>query len=86
MALILDQLGLNARTVDDIILVDAAVNGYDPASVNGKHISELRIGVPRYPFVEAYIPAGGDNPFDYAEAGYSKSQGKTLWSSMGKYG
>ena len=67
MALILDQLGLNARSIDDILLIDGAVSGYDPSTVKAKKISEFRVGVPRYPFVEAYIPEGGDNPYGYIE-------------------
>lgn len=60
MALILDQIGLNARTMDDIILVDAALSGYTVEDVypNPKAATELRVGVPLYPFVRSYVPAG----------------------------
>ena len=66
MSLILDQLGLNARSMEDILLVDSALSDYDHTTVPAKQVADLRIGVPRYPFVEAYVPADGDNPFSYA--------------------
>jgi Asp-tRNA(Asn)/Glu-tRNA(Gln) amidotransferase A subunit family amidase len=60
MALILDQIGLNARTMDDIILVDSALSGYDANEVvpEPQTLPQLRVGVPVYPFVHAYVPAG----------------------------
>ena len=60
MALILDQIGLNARSMDDILFVDSALSGYDVKDIypNPKTVSELRVGVPLYPFVNAYIPTG----------------------------
>mmetsp|Transcript_11479 Transcript_11479/g.21693 ORF Transcript_11479/g.21693 Transcript_11479/m.21693 type:complete len:627 (-) Transcript_11479:335-2215(-) len=67
ISLIMDQVGLNARSVEDIILVDASLSGYDASAVQAKPIRSLRVGVPRYPFIEAYVPAGGDNPFNYAQ-------------------
>lgn len=67
MALILDQLGLNARSMEDIIALDGVFCDYDPSTVKSKKISELRIGVPQYPYVEAYVPAGGDNPFNFSQ-------------------
>jgi len=82
MALILDQLGLNARSIDDILLIDGAVSGYDPSTVKAKKISEFRVGVPRYPFVEAYIPEGGDNPYGYIEAPMAYMPSKPI---MAKY-
>ncbi|CAK9074567.1 unnamed protein product [Durusdinium trenchii] len=67
MSLILDQLGLNARSLKDLVALDGALCDYDPSSVPEKKIQDLRIGVPIYPFVEAYVPSGGDNPWGFAE-------------------
>jgi len=60
MALILDQIGLNARNMQDIILVDSALSDYTVEEVypNPESLQELRVGIPQYPYVTAYIPKG----------------------------
>lgn len=45
-----DVVGPMARSMADIILVDAIVNGYSPDLIEPKDLAGLRIGVPRYPF------------------------------------
>lgn len=47
-----DVIGPMARSMVDIILVDAIVNGYRPDSVKPKPLNGLRIGVPEYPFYQ----------------------------------
>jgi mandelamide amidase len=42
--------------VEDIILVDAAVNGYEPSKIRPTPLKGLRIGVPRYSFYEGMDP------------------------------
>lgn len=44
-----DVVGPMARTAADLVLVDAIVNGYDPAEVLPLALQGLRLGVPRYP-------------------------------------
>eukprot|EP00746_Dinoflagellata_sp_MGD_P149169 gnl/MRDRNA2_/MRDRNA2_81244_c0_seq2.p1 gnl/MRDRNA2_/MRDRNA2_81244_c0~~gnl/MRDRNA2_/MRDRNA2_81244_c0_seq2.p1 ORF type:complete len:657 (+),score=130.34 gnl/MRDRNA2_/MRDRNA2_81244_c0_seq2:267-1973(+) len=67
MSYILDQMGLNARTIDDVLLFDEIFQGYQSSSFPAKPLKDIKIGVPIYPFVEAYVPKGGHNPFGYAE-------------------
>lgn len=44
-----DVVGPMARSVEDLILVDAIVNGYDPAEIKPLNLKGLRVGVPEYP-------------------------------------
>lgn len=66
-----DQLGVNGRSIQDIILYDKALTafGMDEAEIARSHEkaaaavgarapSSIKIGVPLYPFVEWAIPAG----------------------------
>jgi Asp-tRNA(Asn)/Glu-tRNA(Gln) amidotransferase A subunit family amidase len=68
MSYILDQMGVNARSIDDVILFDEIYHGYETSSFIGKPCADLKIGLPLYPFVESYIPANGHNPFHYTTA------------------
>ena len=69
MSLILDQIGTNARTMADIIAFDEQLMGWSKAAAypTPKALRSLRVGLPIYPFVEAYVPEGGHNPFGYAQ-------------------
>lgn len=49
MAATKDTLGPMARTAADLVLADAVVNGYDPATVTPLPLKGLRVGVPGYP-------------------------------------
>lgn len=51
-----DTTGPMARSVADLILVDAAVNNYDPARIKPVELNGLRIGMPRYAFWEDLDP------------------------------
>lgn len=47
-----DVTGPIARSMADIILIDAAVNDYDPARIEPMALKGLRIGMPKYSFWE----------------------------------
>lgn len=49
------------------MIIDAALSGYNIGDIcsTPKSMENLRVGVPLYPFVHAYVPKGGDNPFNY---------------------
>lgn len=47
-----DTTGPIARSMADVILVDAVVNGYDPAKIQPMDLKGLRIGMPKYSFWE----------------------------------
>ena len=57
-----DQIGLNARSLDDILIVDAALLDLQPehaaAAAAMPPPSEIRCGLPQWPFVEFTVPAG----------------------------
>lgn len=66
-----DQLGVNARSIQDIILYDKALTAFSAeeaeiaaihkaavAAVDARALSSITIGTPLYPFVEWTIPAG----------------------------
>ena len=36
------------------------------AAAPSRDAKTLRVGLPRWPFLESYVPEGGHNPFDYA--------------------
>lgn len=52
MSVTKDVTGPIARSVADIILIDAAVKGYDPSSIKPVELKGLRIGMPKYSFWE----------------------------------
>lgn len=62
-----DQVGLNARSYGDILLVDAAVCGTGAAhakaaeEVADRPAGAIRVGLPLHPFVDVRIPQGAFN-------------------------
>ena len=57
-----DQIGLNARSLDDILLLDAALLGLEAehaaALAAAPSAGEIRVGLPQWPFVEFTVPDG----------------------------
>lgn len=58
-----DQIGINARSIEDVIAFDGAFLGiaaeHEAAAAASPALSAIKIGYPQYPFVEVYIPDGG---------------------------
>ena len=65
ISLICDQIGFNARSMQDAIEFDRRLMGIDAAP--SRDAKTLRVGLPRWPFLESYVPEGGHNPFEYAQ-------------------
>lgn len=68
-----DQVGINARSYSDILAFDAAFLGiqaeHDAAAAAAKSIGQIKVGTPKYPFVEMYTFEGCNNygaPFTHA--------------------
>ena len=57
-----DQIGLNARSLDDILLLDAGLLGLEAehaaALAAAPAAGEIRVGLPQWPFVEFTVPDG----------------------------
>eukprot|EP00931_Biecheleriopsis_adriatica_P026559 TRINITY_DN16154_c0_g1_i2.p1 TRINITY_DN16154_c0_g1~~TRINITY_DN16154_c0_g1_i2.p1 ORF type:complete len:374 (+),score=65.57 TRINITY_DN16154_c0_g1_i2:709-1830(+) len=57
-----DQVGVNARSLDDIITWDAALLGleceHEAARQTAPALKDLRVGLPQWPFVEHFVPNG----------------------------
>ena len=66
-----DQVGINARSIDDIIAFDAAFLGtaaeHQEAAKTTKPLKKLRVGVPEWPFVEFSRPATSTSILSPAE-------------------
>jgi hypothetical protein len=64
-----DKVGLNARTLGDILLIDAAVLGTvrehaaARKAVRAKPVSDFTVGLPQFPFVELELPTDAYNMF-----------------------
>lgn len=60
-----DQVGINTRTFSDILAFDAAFVGiqaeHAAAALAAKTIGQIKVGVPKYPFVEMYTFDGCNN-------------------------
>ena len=52
MSVTKDTTGPIARSMADVILIDAVVNDYDPAQIKPMDLKGLRIGMPKYAFWE----------------------------------
>jgi len=69
MSYTLDQVGINARSLQDILTFDAAFLGtsaaHAAAAARARQARSVSVGLPKYPFVEFYVPEGGMNSQEY---------------------
>ncbi|KAJ1454290.1 amidase signature domain-containing protein [Pelagophyceae sp. CCMP2097] len=58
-----DQVGINTRSMDDVLAFDAAFLGLQAEhyaqALATPPIGDIRVGLPQYPFVEFFVPEGG---------------------------
>lgn len=58
-----DQVGINTRSMDDVLAFDAAFldiqTEHDAAAAATPALGDLKVGLPQYPFVHFYVPADG---------------------------
>jgi len=64
-----DQVGINARTMDDILAFDAAYlatfREHQHAFENRPYKTKIKVGIPKYPFAEFFMPKKASNIFNY---------------------
>eukprot|EP00928_Gymnodinium_smaydae_P070005 TRINITY_DN53953_c0_g1_i1.p1 TRINITY_DN53953_c0_g1~~TRINITY_DN53953_c0_g1_i1.p1 ORF type:complete len:669 (-),score=68.12 TRINITY_DN53953_c0_g1_i1:261-2141(-) len=63
-----DQVGLNARSLEDILAFDAALLGleaeHQAMAISSPSPYTLRVGLPQWPFVDFFVPEGCANSFE----------------------
>jgi len=62
-----DQVGVLARSMDDILTFDSAFLNLEEIHANVKSatpkVTDIRVGLPQYPFLEYYVPEEGSAVF-----------------------